>query len=146
MEGEACPMPRRAGEGEKDAIGRMLSAKRIAVVGLSDDPGRTSNAVGAYLKEAGYEIVPVNPNCERVFGVRCLGSLAELKERVDVVLVFRRSEYCAEVAEEAVGKAKGIWLQSGIRNGEARRAAVEAGMDYVEDRCMMVEHARRRHD
>ena len=142
-EGMACPMPRDAGGDEADAMSRMLAAKRIAVVGMSDDPAKPSNYVSAYLAERGKEVIPVNPTIESALGRKALKSLAELDGPVDMVLVFRLPKYCAAVAEEARGKAKGVWLQSGIRSPEARRIATEAGMDYVEDRCMMVEHGRR---
>jgi uncharacterized protein len=147
MEGEACPMPTNPGGHERDAIGRMLAGRTIAIVGLSDDPERTSNHVGAYLKDAGYRIVPVNPNCDTALGEPSVGSLDELKERPDVVLVFRRSEFAPAIAEQAVAaKAKGLWLQSGIGHPEAKRIAGNAGLDYIEDRCMMVEHMRRSRD
>ena len=145
MEGEACPIPTNPSGHDRDAIGRMLGARTIAIVGLSDDPERTSNHVGSYLQGVGYRIVPVNPNCRTALGEKCLGSLSELKERVDVVLVFRRSEYTPEIAEQAVSNgAKGLWLQTGIRNSEARRIAEKSGLDYIEDRCMMVEHMKRK--
>src|SRR5439155_22539686 len=112
--------------------------------GLSDDPNRTSNHVGGYLHDAGFKIFPINPNCQTALGQKCLASLGELKEPPDMVLVFRRSEYTPEVAEQAVAaKAKGLWLQTGICNSEARRIAENSGLDYIEDRCMMVEHLRR---
>ena len=145
MEGEACPMPRNASSRERDAIGRMLGARTIAIVGLSDDPERTSNHVGSYLQGAGFRILPVNPNCSTALGEKCVATLSELKERPDLVLVFRRSEYTPEVAEQAVASgAKGLWLQAGIRNSEARRIAENSGLDYIEDRCMMVEHMKRK--
>jgi predicted CoA-binding protein len=145
MSEESCPIPTNPSRGERDALGRMLAARTIALVGLSDDPNRTSNHVGGYLQDAGFKIIPINPNCETVLGQKCLASLGELKEPPDVVLVFRRSEYTPAVAEQAVAaKAKGLWLQVGIRNAEARRVAENSGLDYIEDRCMMVEHMRRR--
>lgn len=145
MEGEACPMPRNPAGGEREAMVRMLGARTIAIVGLSDDPDRTSHHVGSYLQGAGYRIVPVNPNCQTALGEKCFSSLDKLKEPPDVVLVFRRSEFTPAIAEQAAaGGAKGLWLQTGIRNAEARRIAENAGLDYIEDRCMMVEHLRRR--
>ena len=145
MSEEACPIPTSPSGPERDAIGRMLAARTVAVVGLSDDPNRTSNHVAGYLQDAGFAIIPINPNCQTALGQKCLASLDELKEPPDVVLVFRRSEYTPEVAQQAVAAgAKGIWLQSGIRHAEARRIEESAGLDYVEDRCMMVEHLRRR--
>ena len=145
MENEACPMPTNPSDRERDAIGQMLAARTIAIVGLSDDPNRTSNHVGGYLQDAGYQIIPINPNCQTVFGRPCFASLDELKEPPDVVLVFRRSEYTPQVAEQAVAvKAKGLWLQVGIAHPEAKRIAENSGVDYIEDRCMMVEHLRRK--
>ena len=145
MSEEACPIPTNPSGRERDAIGRMLGARTVAIVGLSDDPNRTSNHVGGFLQDAGFAIIPINPNCKTVFGQPCLASLDELKEPPDVVLVFRRSEYTPQVAEEAVAaKAKGLWLQTGIRNAQARKIAEDSDLDYIEDRCMMVEHLRRR--
>jgi len=145
MSEEACPIPTNPSGRERDAIGRMLGARTIAIVGLSDDPNRTSNHVGGYLQDAGFKIVPINPNCQTALGQKCFASLAELKERPDVVLVFRRSEYTPQIAEEAAAAgAKGLWLQTGIRKPETQRIAEKSGMDYIEDRCMMVEHLRRR--
>src|SRR5215210_2814855 len=141
---DACPLPTQPNRGESDAINHMLASRRIAIVGLSDDPDRTSNHVGAYLQSAGYKIIPINPNCQTALGEKCLASLSDLNEPPDLVLVFRRSEYAAQIAQEAAdAKAKGLWLQVGIRSKEAQRIAHEAGIDYVEDRCMMVEHSRR---
>ncbi|HEV8606339.1 MAG TPA: CoA-binding protein [Tepidisphaeraceae bacterium] len=140
---DACPLPTPPPTGQTDPIERMLSARRLAIVGLSDDPARTSNQVGAYLQAAGYKIIPINPNCKTALGEPSLISLAELREPPDLVLVFRRSEYTPQIAEEAAAAhAKGLWLQTGIRNPHARRTAENSGMDYIEDRCMMVEHIR----
>src|SRR5882672_9077260 len=117
--GDACPLPTPPPKSETELIGRMLRAKRIAVVGLSDDPSRASHGVAEYLQSRGYEIVPVNPNCSSVLGVRCYASLAEVPQPIDLVDVFRRAEFCAEVVREAIEVgAKGVWLQSGIRNEE----------------------------
>ena len=119
----------------------MLVAKRVAVVGLSDDPSRASHGVASYLQSAGKEIIPVNPNYDRVLGVKCYPSLEEVPGRIDVVDVFRRPEFCADVVRSAVAVgAKGVWLQSGIVSEEARRIAAEAGIDFVQDRCMKVDH------
>jgi len=145
MAHEACPLPGEVEKSERAAIARMLAGKRIAIVGLSDNPARVSYAIAEYLISAGYEVVGVNPNAKgRVLGKECYASLKEVPGVIDVVNVFRRSEYCAAVAREAaeVG-AKGVWLQSGILSAEAREIARRAGMDYVEGRCIMVEHGRR---
>jgi predicted CoA-binding protein len=143
-DGLACPMPATASMTEKQAMQQMFAAKRIAVVGLSDNPGKPSHYVSEYLLNQGYDIAPVNPTVEEVMGRKCYSALEEVPRPIDVVLVFRRSELCADVARQAIAVgAKGVWLQSGIRNEEARRITQAAGAAFVQDRCMMVEHTRR---
>ena len=141
-DGEACPMPSTPEDrAEAGAVKRMLAGKRIAVVGLSDDPSRASYGVAAYLRSAGKEIIPVNPNYTTVMGLKCYPSLESVPGPIDVVDVFRRPEHCADVVRSAVAvRAKGVWLQSGIVNDEARQIARRAGIDYVEDRCLKVDH------
>ena len=97
-----------------------------------------------YLVEHGYRVIPVRPLVKEVLGVRCVGSLAEIDEPIDLVDVFRRSEACPAVAEEsaAIG-AKALWLQLGIVSPEARAIAERNGMDYVEDECTAIVHAAR---
>ena len=137
--GQACPIPSTPEAREAGAVRRMLSGQRIAVVGLSDDPGRASYGVAAYLRSVGKEILPVNPNCTTVMGLACYPNLEAVPGPIDVVDVFRRPEYCADVARSAVA-AKGIWLQTGVTSDEALAIARRAGIDYVEDRCMKVDH------
>jgi predicted CoA-binding protein len=121
----------------------LREARSIAVVGASPEPARPSYGVMAYLLRAGYRVVPVNPLADEVLGLRCLGSLAELDEPVDLVDVFRRPEHCGAVAREAVAAGAGaLWLQLGIASAEARQIAEEAGLDYVEDACTAVVHRR----
>jgi predicted CoA-binding protein len=145
MTPEYCPLPSRPTAAETAAVDRMLKAKRIAVVGLSDDPSRPSHGIASYLIAHGYDVVPVNPTHQSVLGRKCCAKLADVPGLVDVVNVFRRSEFCADVTREAIAAgAKGVWLQSGIRNDEARELAQEAGIDFVQDRCVMVEHMQRR--
>jgi hypothetical protein len=96
-----------------------------------------------YLQRVGYRCIPVNPNAEEVLGERSYPSLADLPEPVDLVDVFRRVEYCADVAREAAAiGAPALWLQLGLRSAEARDVAEEAGMEYVEDACTAVVHRR----
>ena len=138
---EACPLPTNNRGPDADAVRRMLGAKRVAVVGLSDDPSRPSYDVASYLRSAGVEVIPVNPNHKTVMGLTCYPSLAAVPGPIDVVDVFRRPEFCADVAREAVeAGAKGLWLQSGVRSDEARAIARRAGLDFVQDRCLKVEH------
>jgi uncharacterized protein len=137
---DACPLPAGRTGGESDALVRMLCAKRIAVVGLSDDPHRPSYDVASYLRSAGKEVIPINPNHRSVMGLICYPSLAAVPGPIDLVDVFRRPEFCAEVAQEAVEVgAKGIWLQSGITNAEAGEIARKAGIDFIQNRCLKVE-------
>jgi uncharacterized protein len=141
---QSCPLPGDRSSAQGAIIERLLQSRRIAVVGLSDDPGRPSNSVGAYLQAQGYRIIPVNPSIPSALGEKAIKSLDQLDSPPDLVLVFRRGEHCAGVAEDAIrARARGLWLQSGIRNEEARRIAEQAGVDFVQDRCMMVEHMRR---
>ena len=134
---EASPMPSRE---PSTMLRRMLAAKRIAVVGLSDDPARPSYGVAAYMLSIGKEILPVNPTIDAVQGLKAFASLEAIDGPVDLVDVFRRPEFCPAIAQEAVKiGAKGLWLQVGIVSPEAKRIAEEAGLDYVENRCLMVE-------
>lgn len=115
----------------------------IAVVGLTSNPVKPAHWVTEYMMAQGYRIIPVNPDETEVFGLTCYPSLTAVPEPVEFVNVFRRPESCADVARDAAAAgAKAIWLQQGIRSAEARRIAEEAGMTYVEDRCVMVEHRR----
>lgn len=119
----------------------LRSARTIAVVGLSSDPGRDSNSVARYLQRAGYRIIPVNPYEDEVLGERAFPSLADLPEPPDIVDVFRRSEHTPEVARDAVSiGAKVLWLQSGIVSEDSRRIAEEGGLAYVEDDCIRTVH------
>ena len=141
MSGEACPMPSRGQGSDADAIARMLGAGRIAVVGLSDDPSRPSYQIASYLMSEGYQVVPVNPTHATVMGLKSYPTLKDVPGEVDLVNVFRRPEFCADITRDAIAKgAKGVWLQSGVRNDEAKRLAQSAGIDFVQDRCIMVEH------
>jgi predicted CoA-binding protein len=119
--------------------------KVIAVVGLSANPERPSNQVGWYLHHQGFRLFGVNPMCPlpEVFGVPVLPALDQVPEPIDLVDVFRRPEYTPDVARQAVAVgARALWLQLGIRNAEARAIAEGAGLTYVEDRCLKIEHAR----
>ncbi|SEM69333.1 CoA-binding protein [Lihuaxuella thermophila] len=121
----------------------LKDAKNIAVVGMSDNPERTSYMIAEALQRAGYRIFPVNPNLkEPVLGEKPYASLTEITEPIDIVNVFRRSEFVMPVAEEAVkAGAKAIWMQEGVINEEAARLAEENGLIVVMDRCIKVDHA-----
>lgn len=118
----------------------LEKTKIIAVVGLSDNPERTSYSVAEAMQNKGYRIIPVNPNAEVILGEKCYASLAEIPEQVDIVNVFRRSEFIVPIAEEAIQvKAKVLWLQLGIFNEEAASLASKQGVTVIMDRCIKVE-------
>jgi predicted CoA-binding protein len=119
----------------------LAETKTIALVGASPRPERPSNGVMRYLLSQGYRVIPVRPHRTEILGVACVDSVAEIEERVDLVDVFRRAEFCPEVAEQAAGVgAKALWLQLGIVSPKARAIAERAGMDYVENACTAVVH------
>ncbi|MEO8291384.1 MAG: CoA-binding protein [Gaiellaceae bacterium] len=119
----------------------LRDARTIALVGASPRPERPSNSVMRYLLEQGYRVIPVRPHRREVLGIPCVDSLAEIEEPIDLVDVFRRAEFCPQVAEDAVAAgAKALWLQLGIVSPEARRIAESAGMDYVENACAAIVH------
>ena len=122
----------------------LTKYKNIAVVGLSPDAAKPSHGVAAYLKRAGYRIFPVNPACDReILGEQCYASLAQIPEPVEIVDVFRRSEFVPEIVEQAIAKgAKVVWMQEGVVHEEAARRAREAGLQVVMDRCMLKEHVK----
>lgn len=125
------------------AIADILStAATIAVVGLSADPSRASHRVAAYLREAGYRVIPVNPNIERALGEKAYPRLGEIGERVDIVNVFRRSEEIPPLAEEALRKRpRAFWMQKGVSHPAAARRLEEAGVAAIQDLCIKVAHS-----
>ncbi|MBN2983443.1 MULTISPECIES: CoA-binding protein [Cohnella] len=118
----------------------LEGAGNIAVVGLSDDPEKTSHQVSAAMQAKGYRIIPVNPNAERILGETCYASLKDIPEPVDIVNVFRRPEHTPAVAADAAAiGAKVLWLQLGIANDEAAEIARKGGLEVIMDRCIKVE-------
>lgn len=128
-----------------DEIGKLLrDSKTIAVVGLSDSPLRPSHGVAAYMQTHGYRIIPVNPGINGALGEKAVASLHDIKERIDIVDVFRRSEFVPEVVDEAIRlKLPAIWLQEGVIHEGAAAKARQAGIFVVMDRCILKEHRRR---
>lgn len=120
----------------------VLSAARvIAVVGFSDNPARTSHQIGRFLQRVGYTVYPVNPTVERIGDLKSYPSLAYVPEPIDIVDVFRRSEFLADIVDEsaAVG-AKLVWAQLGVYSEEAARRAEAAGIPLIMDNCIKVTH------
>lgn len=124
----------------------LRDTKTIALVGASPRPDRPSYGVMRYLLQQGYDVIPVRPrDCDEVLGVPRVGSLAEVDRPIDLVDVFRRADAAPDVVREAVTVgARAFWLQLGLRSDEARRIAVDGGLDYVEDECTAIVHRRLR--
>lgn len=127
---------------ERSEIHQILNkAKRIAVVGLSDNPERTSYQISERMQQEGYTIIPVNPRVDEVLGEKAVASLADIEGHVDIVDIFRRSEFLPELARE-FGQidADVFWAQSGVSNEEAYDFLKEKGHTVIMDRCIMVEY------
>lgn len=127
-----------------ETIRKIFSQTRtIAVVGLSNKTDRPANSVPAYLQQAGFRIIPVNPNLEQALGEPAFPDLSSIGEPIDVVQIFRRPEDIPPVVDEAIKiGAKAIWMQLGIVHEEAAARARAAGLDVIMDACMKVEHGR----
>jgi predicted CoA-binding protein len=120
----------------------LAEARVIAEVGASRDPVKPAHSVPLLMLRHGWRVIPVNPFVDEVFGERSYPTLADIGEPVDLVDIFRPAADAVDIVRQAVAiKAPAVWLQSGIVSTEARRIATEAGMDYVEDRCLAVERA-----
>lgn len=128
-----------------DEIGTLLrKSKNIAVVGLSDSPLRPSYGVSAYMQTQGYKIIPVNPTIRGALGEKAVPSLSDVRDKIDIVDVFRRSEHVAEVVDQAIKlKVPAIWLQEGVIDEAAAEKARRAGIQVVMDRCILKEHRAR---
>lgn len=123
----------------------LQEARTIAVVGLSPNPLRPSNSVAHYLQRSGYRIVPVNPGHAEILGEKSYRTLGDAaRERaIDIVDVFRRSEHVGPIVDEALAlKPKLIWLQLGIVDHDAQQRAETAGIPFIMDRCLAIEHGR----
>jgi hypothetical protein len=119
----------------------LAETRTIALVGASPRPERPSNGVMRYLLAQGYRVIPVRPHRTEILGIPCVDSVGDIEEPVDLVDVFRRAEFCPEVAEQAAAAgAKALWLQLGIVSPEARAIAERTGMDYVENACTAIVH------
>lgn len=134
---------------ETDAVVReLLGFQRIAVVGCSRDPAKAAHSVPAYMRERGYEVVPVNPYAEEILGRKAYDSILDVEEDVELVNVFRPSSEAGTVIDDVIeraetrGDVKAVWLQLGIYDDEAAERAEAAVLQVVQDRCIKVEHQR----
>jgi predicted CoA-binding protein len=121
----------------------LRTARTIAVVGVSSKRFRPSYGVTEYMQRAGYRIIPVNPQESEVLGEKSYPDLDSIPEPVDIVDIFRRSEFVPEIVDAAIRKgAKMIWMQEGVIHEEAARRAEAAGLTVVMDHCILKEHRR----
>ena len=128
-----------------DPIGDLLrQSTTIAVVGLSDSPLRPSHGVSAYMQTQGYRIIPVNPMIRESLGEKSYPSLLEVREKIDIVNVFRRPQYVEEIVDQAIRlRVPAIWMQEGVVHEAAAEKARRAGLFVVMDRCILKEHRAR---
>ncbi|MEF8979256.1 MAG: CoA-binding protein [Haloarculaceae archaeon] len=127
-----------------DELREILTLGTIAVVGCSTTQGKAAHDIPRYMLDHGYEVIPVNPFADEIFGREAHDSLSEVPDVVDMVDVFRPSDEMPGIVDEALERddAGVIWTQLGIRHGEATRRAEQGGKHVVEDRCLKVEHQR----
>jgi predicted CoA-binding protein len=130
---------------ESDAeLTELLDLRTIAVVGMSNTPGKAAHGVPRYLRDHGYEVIPVNPTADEVQGLPAYDSLAEVDAEIDMVDVFRPSEEVSGIVDEVLERddVAAVWLQLNIRDDEAGERVEASGREFVQDRCIKVEHQR----
>jgi len=139
------PQTHPTGMPSTDPITDLLQhAKAIAVVGLSNNPLRPSHGVAAYLQSQGYRVIPVNPNINSSLGEDAYPSLLEVPEKIDIVNIFRRSEFVEPIVDQAILlKIPTVWMQEDVINEKAAQKARQAGLFVVMDRCILIEHRAR---
>lgn len=130
---------------QTDPITDLLkNSKTIAVVGLSANPMRPSHGVSAYMQSHGYRIIPVNPLIHECLGEKAYSSLLDVPQKIDVVNIFRRSEFVEEIVDQAIQlKVQAVWMQQDVIHERAAEKARNAGIFVVMDRCILVEHRAR---
>ena len=119
--------------------------KKIAMVGVSNDPTKASSIVMKYMQKYGFKVYPVNPKAEgqKILGEDVCGKITDIKDKVDIVNVFRPSKEALEIAKDAVNiKAKVLWLQLGIKNEQAKKLVIKNKIEYIEDRCTKMEYQK----
>jgi predicted CoA-binding protein len=119
--------------------------KKIAMVGVSNDPTKASTIVMKYMQKYGFKVYPVNPKAEgqKILGEDVCGKITDIKDKVDIVNVFRPSKEALDIAKNTVEiKAKVLWLQLGIKNEQAKKLVIKNNIEYIEDRCTKMEYQR----
>ena len=119
--------------------------KKIAMVGVSNDPTKASTIVMKYMQKYGFKVYPVNPKAEgqKILGEDVCGKITDIKDKVDIVNVFRPSKEALDIAKDTINiKAKVLWLQLGIKNLEAKKLVEQKKIEYIEDRCTKMEYQK----
>ena len=119
--------------------------KKIAMVGVSNDPTKASTIVMKYMQKYGFKVYPVNPKAEgqKILGEDVCGKITDIKDKVDIVNVFRPSNEALDIAKDTVDiKAKVLWLQLGIKNEQAKKLVIKNKIEYIEDRCTKMEYQK----
>jgi len=119
--------------------------KKIAMVGVSNDPTKASTIVMKYMQKYGFKVYPVNPKAEgqKILGEDVCGKITDIKDKVDIVNVFRPSKEALDIAKDTVNiKAKVLWLQLGIKNEQAKKLVIKNKIEYIEDRCTKMEYQK----
>lgn len=129
---------------DDEELRSILEYDRVAVVGCSSTPGKDAHDVPSYLDRQGYDVVPVNPYADEIFGKTAYDSLADVPGDIDIVDVFRPSEEVGDIVDETLERedVDVVWLQLGVHDDEAVERAEAAGKRVVQDRCMKPEHGR----
>ncbi|QLD85082.1 CoA-binding protein [Natronomonas halophila] len=127
-----------------DELRDALDVDTIAVVGCSTTPQKDAHAIPKFMLERGYEIIPINPYADEIFGKEAYDSLVEVEEEIDMVDIFRPSEEVSDIVDEVLERddVEVVWTQLGIRDSEAGERVEESGRKYVEDKCLKVEYNR----
>jgi predicted CoA-binding protein len=137
-------LPEGAAGGADPILEILRKYKNIAVVGLSSNPTRPSYGVTEYMQSVGYRIIPVNPNETEVLGEKSHARLEDVREKIEIVDIFRRAEEVAAVVQSAIRVgARVVWMQLGMENEAAAEQARAAGLTVVEDSCILIEHRKR---
>ena len=119
--------------------------KKIAMVGVSNDPTKALTIVMKYMQKYGFKVYPVNPKAEgqKILGEDVCGKITDIKDKVDIVNVFRPSKEALDIAKDTINiKAKVLWLQLGIKNLEAKKLVEQKKIEYIENRCTKMEYQK----
>ena len=119
--------------------------KKIAMVGVSNDPTKASTIVMKYMQKYGFKVYPVNPKAkgQKILGEDVCGKITDIKDKVDIVNVFRPSKEALDIAKDAINiKAKVLWLQLGIKNEQAKKLVIKNNIEYIENRCTKMEYQK----